>query len=71
MDTPRDESASVSIDDGILVTGGTDDGGNRLKTSEIVFLNGTVKKGKPLPEPKYGHCLVEYQGQIISTGGRN
>jgi len=69
MDTPRFGSASVSIDDGILVTGGLDDGINTLKTSEIVFLNGTVKQGKPLPEPRYEHCLVEYQGQIISTGG--
>jgi hypothetical protein len=68
MDTPRFGSASVSIDDGILVTGGYD-GSNTLKTSEIVFLNGTVKQGKPLPEPREGHCLVEYQGQIISTGG--
>merc|ERR1712008_228033 len=32
-------------------------------------MGGTVKQGKPLPEPRYGHCLVEYQGQIISTGG--
>jgi len=70
MDTPRYGSASVSIDDGILVTGGYD-GSNYVKTSEIVFLNGTVKQGKPLPEPRYGHCLVEYQGHIISTGGRD
>jgi len=69
MDTPRYGSASVSIDDGILVTGGLDDGRNTLKTSEIVFLNRTKKQGKPLPEPRSGHCLVEYQGQIISTGG--
>ena len=68
MDTSRESTASVSIDDGILVTGGHD-GRNRLKTSEIIFLNGTVKQGKPLPEPRSGHCLVEYQGQIISTGG--
>jgi len=68
MDTPRSNSASVSIDDGILVTGGVDRS-NRLKTSEIVFLNRTKKQGKPLPEPRSGHCLVEYQGQIISTGG--
>jgi len=70
MDTPRYGSASVSIDDGILVTGGYDDETHgTLKTSEIIFLNGTVKQGKPLPEPREGHCLVEYQGQIISTGG--
>jgi len=28
-----------------------------------------VKQGKSLPEPRSGHCMVEYQGQIFSTGG--
>ncbi len=80
MTTPRWGSASISIPGGILVTGGSDDNcgaplrvmevENPLKTSEIVYLNGTVKQAKPLPEGRIGHCLVEYQGQIISTGGR-
>ena len=66
MATPRDSSASISIPGGILVTGGWNES-NRLKTSEIVYLNGTVKQAKPLPEPRYGHCLVEHQGQLIQS----
>ena len=68
MATPRSHSASISIPGGILVTGGFD-GSKVLNTSEMVFLNGIVKEAKPLPEPKWGHCLVEHKGQIISTGG--
>jgi len=69
MATPRSHSASIPIPGGILVTGGWGDGSDTLKTSEIVYLNGTVKQGKPLPAPRHGHCLVEHEGQIISTGG--
>merc|ERR1712038_1155088 len=68
MDTQRSSSSSIAIPGGILVTGGYD-GSNTLKTSEIIYINGTVKQGKSLPEPRYAHCMVEYQGEIISTGG--
>jgi len=69
MDTPRRRSSSIKIPGGILVTGGLDGRINKLKTSEIILINGTVKQGKSLPEPRFAHCMVEYQGQIISTGG--
>jgi len=69
MNTQRSSSSSIKIPGGILVTGGFDGGSKDLKTSEIIFINGTVKQGKELPEPRSGHCMVEYQGQIISTGG--
>ena len=68
MGTQRSGSSSIKIPGGILVTGGYD-GRNFLKTSEIIYNNGTVKQGKSLPEPRFAHCMVEYQGQIISTGG--
>ena len=68
MDTPRHDSSSIAIPGGILVTGGSSSY-EREKTSEQIFLNGTVKYGKPLPEPRDGHCMVEYNGQVISTGG--
>ena len=58
---------SIPIPGGILVSGGY--GSGILKTSEIVYLNGLVKQAKPLPEPRNGHCMAEYQGQIFSTGG--
>ena len=70
MDTPRTASSSIKIPGGILVTGGYD-GSKTLKTSELIYVNGTVKQGKSLPEPRYGHCMVEYQGEIISTGGED
>jgi len=68
MDTQRSGSSSIQIPGGILVTGGYG-GGKRLKTSEIIYYNGTVKQGRSLPKPRNGHCMVEYQDQIISTGG--
>ena len=37
----------------------------------MVFLNGTVKQAKPLPEARYGHCIVKYHDQIILMGGKN
>merc|ERR1711976_445514 len=49
MDTPRSSSSSIEIPGGILVTGGSD-GSNYLKTSEIIYNNGTLKQGKSLPE---------------------
>jgi len=68
MGVPRSQSASVPIPGGILVSGGYD-GVNFLKSNLIVSTDGSVQKGGELPEPRNGHCLVEYQGQIISTGG--
>jgi len=65
-------SSSIQIPGGILVTGGFT-GRYYLKLSEIIYNNGTLKRGKlrpkSLPEARYGHCMVEYQGQIFSTGG--
>jgi len=71
MSTQRTSSSSIAIPDGILVTGGFDHNNKVLKTSEQIYANGTVKQGKPLPEPRYGHCMTEYKGQIISTGGED
>merc|ERR1719188_667715 len=72
MAVPRSFSASISISGGILVTGGFNVFELEvLKSSEMVFLNGTVKQAEPLPEPRAGHCLVEHKGQIISTGGND
>ena len=64
MNRPRKESASIAIPGGILVTGGQYDSGGILKTTEKVYLNGTVKQGKSLPEYRSGHCMVEYQGTL-------
>ena len=68
MSRPRSASASVAIPDGIWVTAGAE-GEDILKTTEIIFLNGTTQPGPPLPEPRYTHCLVSHEDTIISVGG--
>jgi len=70
MNTPRSSSSSIAIPGGILVTGGFNEG-NVLKTSEIIYNFRNVKQGKSLPEPRVGHCMAQYQGQIFSTGGND
>ena len=66
MSTSRLWSASFSIPDGIVVTGGLIHPHKRthkaLKTTETVYLNGTVKQSKSLLWGRFGHCIVEYQG---------
>ena len=68
MSRARSASASVAIPDGIWVTGGSEED-EILKTTEIIFLNGTSVPGLPLPEPRYTHCLVKYGDIIFSVGG--
>ena len=51
-------SASIPIDGGMIVIGGYD-GNNALKSSQIIFSNGSViTDGPELPEPRLGHCLA-------------
>ena len=69
MNTPRRGSAAISIHNGVWITGGRDDGDNHLSSTEFIFLNGTKKDGPSLPQPRSGHCLVQYKGTIILTGG--
>ena len=45
MSTPRSGSSSVPIPGGIWVTGGSDDGSKRLKTTEMIFINKTNQLG--------------------------
>ena len=68
MSRARSASASVAIPDGIWVTGGSEED-EILKTTEIIFLNGTSVPGLPLPEPRYTHRLVKYGDIIFSVGG--
>jgi len=71
MSTVRSQSSSVSIPDGALLVTGGQNGVKVLKSSEMVFTNGSVIPGKSLPEPRYGHCLVQYKNIIISSGGHD
>lgn len=73
MNQPRSDSASISIPGGMIVIGGWD-GSNRLKTSQIVRLDGSsVTYGPEIPEPRYGHCIAQYKEDdaFFITGGRN
>ena len=68
MSSPRSGSAAISMHNGVWITGGYD-GDNDLSSTEFIFLNGTKKDGPSLPQPRSGHCLVQYKGTIILTGG--
>ena len=50
--------------------GGFDEQKTILKTTEFIYPNGS-KTDDPieLPEPRVGHCMVEYASIIISMGG--
>ena len=64
-------SASIPIDGGMIVIGGYP-GGNTLKSSQIIFSNGSViTDGPELPEPRYGHCLAydKEEDVFFVTGG--
>ena len=46
------------------------DGEHTLNTTKFIHLNGSKTEGPiELPEPRSGHCMVEYAGIVISTGG--
>ena len=68
MSKARKGTAAISIHNGVWITGGYD-GDNRLSSTEFIFLNGTKKAGPSLPQPRSRHCLVQYKGTIILTGG--
>ena len=71
MSTPRYSHAAIPIPNGLWVTGGYDDGDNDLKSTEIILTNGTLLDGQaPLPEPRAGHCLLQYKNTSFLIGGR-
>jgi len=69
MTTTRSGAASIPINNALWVGGGND-GSNRLKSTELVYLDGRRSSTKPqLPEVRYGSCAAEYNGNIFLTGG--
>ena len=70
MTTLRPGAASVPIPNGLWVTGGYD-GDKRLNSTEFVYFNGTSSTGPPLPEPRYGHCLLQHKKTLLLIGGWN
>ena len=71
MSTVRSSYASATIHGGLWLIGGTDDKWSNLKSTEIVFSNGSVVKGPDLPTPRSGHCAVDLlDGRIMIIGGK-
>ena len=73
MNQARSSSPSIPIDGGIIVTGGYADGFGTLKSSQIVFSDGSaITEGPELPEPRYGHCMAydKENDVFFVTGGR-
>ena len=68
MKTKRYGSSSIPIPNGLWVTGGYD-GDKNLDSTEIVLSNGTILNGPPLPEPRKGHCLLQYKNTTFLIGG--
>ena len=58
MKEKRQKIGSIPIDGGMIVIGG-EISGNVLKSSQIIFSNGSVTTDGPeLPEPRSSHCLA-------------
>ena len=54
--TGRRHHCAVIFREALWVTGGYN--GNRLRSTEIMALDGTVTSGPNLPADRYGHCMV-------------
>jgi len=65
MTSRRFAPASAPLNGALWVTGGTDEVGNKLSTSEMVYPDGTVKPGPPLPSAMVWHCMVTLHNQNI------
>ena len=69
MSIPRADSASVSVQNGLWITGGQDNRRNTLKSTETMYLNGSSITGPSLPQPRFGHCMVQYKDTVFVVGG--
>ena len=68
MNTPRDNGAAVAVQDGLWITGGNVEGDTFLSSTELIFLDGKTKPGPRLPQPRSGHCLLQYNGFSFLIG---
>jgi len=65
MQTARNDAKAVALDGALWVTGGDDRKYDALKSTEIMYLNGTVKAGPELPEAISGHCIAQYESKTF------
>ena len=69
LHTARYWHASVELDGGLWVTGGSV-GRNTLSSTEMVYGDGSVVHGPDLPSLRHGHCMVDLlDGRIMLIGG--
>ena len=71
LSVTREYAASVVLSNNTLwVTGGEDQSGNDLKTTEFVTKDGQTSQGPKLPLPLYGHSIVLLNsGAFFLIGG--
>ena len=69
MKAARWKASSTVIQDYLWVTGGWDENGKRLDTTEKIHLNGTVEPGIKLPFAVSDHCMVQHHNSVYLLGG--
>ena len=70
MTTKRQHAASVVLNDGLWILGGRDEQLEVLKTTEIIFTNGTVIPGPEMPDFRFQHTMTKInEYQYVKTGG--
>ena len=66
---PRVLHSSTILNGALWIIGGYSYGEN-LKSTELVYPNGTITSGPDLPGPRWGHCSVQLEdGKILIVGG--
>jgi len=68
--TARDQHSSAVLNDALWLMGGYGPSEN-LKSTELVYPNGTITSGPYLPTPRTRHCSVQLKDRkILIIGGR-
>ena len=72
LKTARNQHSSTVLNDALWVIGGTNaDVTGYLKSTELVYPNGTITSGPDLPTPRGRQCSIQSEdGKIIIIGGR-
>ena len=58
--------ASLTSSDQMWITGGWNKG--PLSSTNLIQQDGTITSGPQLPQPRYRHCQMSYNGTVIITG---
>ena len=70
LTTPKYLHSSTILNDALWIIGGYYNGS--LRSTELVYPNGTIISGPDLPTSRWGHCSVQLEdGKIVIIGGSN